>query len=45
MALAANAGIDALPAFTGRIAAIHLRLNAGRIDIYELFSENVFDFF
>ncbi len=44
MMLAANADIDALSAFTARILAIHLRLNAGFIDIYELFFGNVFDF-
>ena len=31
MALAANADIDALPAFTARIAAVHLRLETGFI--------------
>ena len=45
MTLAANADVDALSAFTARILAIHLRLNAGFIDIYELFFGNVFDFF
>ena len=45
MALAANADVDALPAFTVRILAIHLRLETGLIDIYELFFGNVFDFF
>ena len=45
MTLAANADIDALSAFTVRIFAIHLRLNASFIDIYELFFGNVFDFF
>ena len=36
-ALAANADIDALAAFTARILAIHLRLNAGFIDRNLLF--------
>ncbi len=45
MALAANADIDALSAFTARILAVHLRLETGFIDIYELFFGNVFDFF
>ncbi len=45
MTLAANADVDALSAFTARILAVHLRLDSGFIDIYELFFGNVFDFF
>ena len=43
--LAANTNVDALSSFTACISAIPLRLNAGFIDIYELFSGNVFIFF
>ena len=42
MTLAANADIDALSA---RILAVHLRLDSGFIDVYELFFGNIFDFF
>ena len=45
MPLAANADVDALSAFTARILAVHLGLDSGFIDKYELFFENVFDFF
>ena len=45
MPLAANADVDVLSAFTVRILAVHLRLETGFIDIYELFFGNVFDFF
>ena len=45
MTLTANAHIDALSVFTARILAVHLRLETGFIDIYELFFGNVFDFF
>ena len=45
MALAANADVDAFSAFTACILAIHLCLEAGFIDVYELFFGNVFDFF
>ena len=45
MTLAANADIDALSAFTARILAVHLRLDASFIYIDEPFFGNVFDFF
>ena len=45
MTLAADADVDALPAFTARILAVHLRLDSGFIDIYELFFGNGFNFF
>ena len=45
MPLAANTDVDALAAFTACIAAIHLRLNADLIYMYELFFRNIFDFF
>ena len=45
MPLAANADVDAFSSFTAHILAVHLRLNAGFIDIDELFFGNVFDFF
>ncbi len=45
MTLAANADVDALSSFTAYILAVHLRLDSGFIDIYELFFGNVFDFF
>ena len=45
MMLAADTNIDLFSSFTAYIAAVHLRLNAGFIDIYELFFGNAFDFF
>ena len=45
MALAVNADVDALSAFTARILAIHLRLEIGFIDISEPSFGNAFDFF
>ena len=45
MALAADTDVDALSAFTARILAVHLRLDSGFIDIYELLFGNVFNFF
>jgi len=44
MTLAADTNIDPFSAFTAHILAIHLRLYASLIDIYELFFGNVFDF-
>lgn len=45
MALTADTDVNALSSFTAYISAIHLRLNAGFIDIYALFFGNIFDFF
>ena len=45
MTLAVNADVDAHSPVTAHILAIHLRLYASLIDIYELFFGNVFDFF
>ena len=45
MALAVNADVDALSAFTARILEVHLRLDVGFIDISELLFGNAFDFF
>ena len=45
LSLAADTNVDADSALTVRIAAIHLCLAAGLIDIYEVFFRNVFKFF
>lgn len=45
LSLAADTNVDADSALTVHIAAIHLCLAAGLIDIYELFFRNVFKFF
>ena len=45
MALAVNADVDALSAFTAHILAVHLRLENSFIDNMRAFFGNVFDFF
>ena len=45
MTLAADTNINPFSSFTARILAVHLRLETGFIDIYDLFFGNVFVFF
>ena len=45
MLLAANADVDTISVFTALILAVHLHLETGFINMYELFFGNVFDFF
>ena len=45
MALAADGNIPPFYSFTAHILAVHLHLDSGFIDIYELFFGNIFDFF
>ncbi len=45
MPLAADANVEPFSSMTAGILAVHLRLETGFIDIYELFFGNVFDFF